>query len=70
MKKKKFVPCRKSSFYPKGAGAGKGDYVSIFMELANWNTLASEQKVYTEYKQRIWQQLCGKHVERKGKICL
>ncbi|KAI8028299.1 hypothetical protein LOK49_LG02G03320 [Camellia lanceoleosa] len=43
--------------YPKGLGTAKGKSLSVFLQLADWETIPSEQKVYAEYKFVIRDQL-------------
>ncbi|KAE9447085.1 hypothetical protein C3L33_21023, partial [Rhododendron williamsianum] len=55
--------------YPKGNGTAKNKSLSVFLELADWETLPPEWKVYAEYKMRIRDQfqIIGTNMQKKAK---
>ncbi|KAL7236414.1 hypothetical protein ACSBR1_019656 [Camellia fascicularis] len=53
--------CRQLLLYPKGNGAAKGQSLSVYLQLADWETFSSEQKVYAEYKLVIRDQVQSNH---------
>ena len=52
-------------FYPKGDSTVKNPAISVYLFLCD--CLPSEQNVLVEYKQRIRDQIKGKHKENRGK---
>ncbi|KAI8024627.1 Ubiquitin carboxyl-terminal hydrolase 12 [Camellia lanceoleosa] len=53
-------------FYPKGKANAKWKSASLFLVLADSETLPSERKLYAEYKLRIKDQVKGNHFEKEG----
>lgn len=51
------------SMYPKGVSRAKGESLLLFLELVDCKSLATEWKVYAEYKLRIKDQILHKHSE-------
>ncbi|XP_010265553.1 PREDICTED: probable inactive serine/threonine-protein kinase fnkC [Nelumbo nucifera] len=56
----------KMTFYPKGSKEGKGNYLSLYLVLADLSTLLPGRKVYVEFTMRVKDQIHGKHMECKG----
>lgn len=56
--------------YPKGNGIAKNKGVSVFLKLADWETLLSGWKVYAEYKLCIRDefQTPGSNMQQQGEI--
>ncbi|CAL5329410.1 unnamed protein product [Camellia sinensis] len=52
-------------FYPKGKANAKWKSSSLFLVLADSETLPSERKLYAEYKLRIKDQVKGNHFEKE-----
>ncbi|KAL7206342.1 hypothetical protein ACSBR2_019117 [Camellia fascicularis] len=52
-------------FYPKGKGNAKWKSSSLFLVLADSETLPSERKLYAEYQLRIKDQVKGNHFEKE-----
>ncbi|CAL5329409.1 unnamed protein product [Camellia sinensis] len=56
------------SLYPKGLGTAKGKSLSVFLKLADWETIPSEQKVYAEYKFVIRDQVQSNHFYKDEEV--
>ena len=57
---------RRRKFYPKGYGDGKGNSLSVYLELVDGGKLPLKKTVWVEYKLRVLDQRHGKHVEEKS----
>ncbi|KAJ6872503.1 hypothetical protein NC651_031582 [Populus alba x Populus x berolinensis] len=51
--------------YPKGYDDGKGNSLSVYLELVDGGKLPRKKTVWAEYKLRVLDQRHGKHVEEK-----
>ncbi|KAL2464499.1 TRAF-like family protein [Forsythia ovata] len=51
----------KIQVYPKGKGSGIGNYISIYLALAEPEKLSSTTKIYAEFTVRILDRINGKH---------
>ncbi|KAE9446153.1 hypothetical protein C3L33_21949, partial [Rhododendron williamsianum] len=61
-----YLALRRLIIYPKGNSRAKGKSLSLFLELVDCKSLATERKVYAEYNLRIRDQILGKHFEMKA----
>ncbi|KAG6747911.1 hypothetical protein POTOM_047802 [Populus tomentosa] len=52
--------------YPKGYDDGKGNSLSVYLELVDGGKLPRKKTVWAEYKLRVLDQRHGKHVEEKS----
>ncbi|KAF8039002.1 hypothetical protein BT93_B1525 [Corymbia citriodora subsp. variegata] len=56
----------KLRLYPDGKGSGAGAFVSLYLALANVDTLPAGTKVFAEFSLRIMDQLQGRHYSGKA----
>ena len=57
---------RRIDVSPEGYGDGKGNSLSVFLELVGGGKLPPKKTVWAEYKLRVLDQRHGKHVEEKS----
>jgi hypothetical protein len=57
---------RRIDVSPEGNGDGKGNSLSVFLELIDGDELPPKKTVWAEYKLRVLDQRHGKHVEEKS----
>jgi len=58
---------RRIKVYPKGNGDGKGNSLSVFLELVDGGKLPPKKTVWAEYKLRVLDQRHDNHVEKTSK---
>jgi len=57
---------RRIDVSPEGYGDGKGNSLSVFLQLVDGCKLPPKKTVWVEYKLRVLDQRHGKHVEQKS----
>ncbi|KAJ7980461.1 Ubiquitin carboxyl-terminal hydrolase 12 [Quillaja saponaria] len=58
----------KIQFYPKGKGSGQGNYLSLYLALADPTTLPPGLKIFAEMTLRLLDQLQAKHYTGKANL--
>jgi len=62
MNVRNFIFCRVLKLFPKGNSRAKGKYLSVFLYLADNETLKPDEKIFTQVVVRILNPLGSNHV--------